>query len=156
MTSETGSARVRSANSLALSVLEAPAPSQEKLGFFGGGEASVERNRWISQDDFRHPHLRSSPRPQDLRAQQLQESQPASKSTQGTAPGETWLLRACVWQQLRAARPGAGLGGRLWRRQAHQKCREPPVQGLHLKGQGDWKGRSQGHCGEKAPGTWPL
>lgn len=95
--SETGSARVRSANSLALSVLEAPGPFQEKLGFFGGGEASVERNRWISQDDFRHPHLRrSSLRPQDLRAQQLQESQPASKLPQGTAPGETWLLRACL------------------------------------------------------------
>lgn len=97
MASETGSARVRSANSLALSVLEAPGPFQEKLGFFGGGEASVERNRWISQDDFRHPHLRrSSLRPQDLRAQQLQESQPASKLPQGTAPGETWLLRACL------------------------------------------------------------
>lgn len=35
--SETGSARVRSANSLALSVLEAPGPFQEKLGFFGAG-----------------------------------------------------------------------------------------------------------------------
>lgn len=38
MASETGSARVRSANSLALSVLEAPGPFQEKLGFFGGGK----------------------------------------------------------------------------------------------------------------------
>lgn len=37
MASETGSARVRSANSLALSVLEAPGPFQEKLGFFGAG-----------------------------------------------------------------------------------------------------------------------
>lgn len=35
------------------------------------------------------------------------------------------------------------------------QVQEPPVQGLHFRGQGDWKGRSQGHCGEKAPGTWP-
>lgn len=128
MASETGSARVRSANSLALSVLEAPAPSQEKLGFFGGGEASVERNRWISQDDFRHPHLRSSPRPQDLRAQQLQESQPASKHPQGTAPGGTWLLRACVWQQ------GASKAWSRARRQAVAVAGSPGVQGASSPG----------------------
>lgn len=54
------------------------------------------------------------------------------------------------------AGPGAGLGDRLWWWLAHWEFREPPVQGLYFRGQGDWKGKSQGHCGEKAPGTWPL
>lgn len=52
-----------------------------------------------SQDHFQRPHLGTSPGPQDLRVQQFQRSQRAPKLPQGTAPGETWLLRACVWQQ---------------------------------------------------------
>lgn len=52
-----------------------------------GGSARMISGTPISEALFR---------PQDLRAQQLQESQPASKLPQGTAPGETWLLRACL------------------------------------------------------------
>lgn len=71
----------------------------------------------------------------------------------------TWWDLAAQGMSVAArvgAGPGAGLGDRLWLWLAPCKCQEPPVHGLHFRGQGDWKGRSQGHCGEMAPGTWPL
>lgn len=58
-----------------------------------------EKREVTSQDRFQRPHLGTSAGPQDLRVQQFRRPQRAPKLPQGTAPGETWLLRACVWQQ---------------------------------------------------------
>lgn len=98
MASETGSVRAKSITSLAS--VGTPVPFRKNWGSLKGQEL-VWKNKGevISQDHFRHPHLGTSPGPQDLRAQQFQRSQTVPELPQGTAPGETWLLRACVWQQ---------------------------------------------------------
>lgn len=94
-----GSARAESITSHAWSVLE-PQCLLGKSGVLLRGRSYCGKKREvISQDHFRHPHLGTSPGPQDLRAQQFRKSQTAPNLPQGTAPGETWLLRACVWQQ---------------------------------------------------------
>lgn len=84
------------------------------------------------------------------------ESQAGPWLPRDRAPDGAWAAQGrSVAAGVRAG-PGAGLGHRLWPWPAWCTCGEPPVHGLHFRGQGDWKGRSQGRCGEKAPGTWPL
>lgn len=130
-----------------LSVWEPPSAFSGK-GFWGWG-CECGRKEVIGQDHFQtSPSLKS----QELKPGRGEESQPAPWLLQDRTSAGAWLLRAWVV----VAGLGAGLGDRLWWWLAQCKCREPPVHRLHFRGQGDWEVRSQGHCGEKAPGTWPL